>query len=525
MTVPRIMTVDKALKDRNLLGAALGAPTSWATWLVVLKAAFALPMSSEEQALFTTVAGTRAPPAKRVRELWCLVGRRGGKSRVAGLLAVYFACFVKHKLAPGEVGVALVLAASQEQAGVVFAYAKAALTASPVLRREIDSIIKNEIRLKNGIVIAVHANSFRTSRGRTVVACIFDECSFWRSDESATPDTETYSAILPSLATVNGMLISISSAYRRAGLMYTKHRDHYGVPSDDTLVVAGGSTQFNPTLDEHVIAAQRAADPVAARSEWDAEFRTDLSAFLDDAVIDRAIDYSRPLELPYLSGLFYRAFVDASGGVGKDAYTLAIAHKEGEHYVIDLVRGTAGAFDPEAVTTEYSRLCREYKVFSVTGDNYAAQWVAGAWTKTSVSYTRSDIPKSQIYLEAAPLFARGLVVLPDHARLLRELRLLERRTHRSGRDTVDHGRNGHDDHSNAVCGVLRVLSDHLGASGTGLDYSGFQDGPDEDPALVRTEIAKRRFREEWGKFNGPSIPQPPADLLRQIEEFTDAKAK
>jgi hypothetical protein len=90
---------------------------------------------------------------------------------------------------------------------------------------------------------------------------------------------------------------------------------------------------------------------------------------------------------------------------------------------------------------------------------------------------RSDIPKSQIYLEAAPLFARGLVVLPDHPRLLRELRLLERRTHRSGRDTVDHGRNGHDDHSNAVCGVLRVLSDHLG---TGLDYSGFSDTPAED---------------------------------------------
>jgi hypothetical protein len=31
-----------------------------------------------------------------------------------------------------------------------------------------------------------------------------------------------------------------------------------------------------------------------------------------------------------------------------------------------------------------------------------------------------------------PLFARGLVRLPNHQRLLRELRLLERHTHRSG---------------------------------------------------------------------------------------------
>jgi hypothetical protein len=61
-------------------------------------------------------------------------------------------------------------------------------------------------------------------------------------------------------------------------------------------------------------------------------------------------------------------------------------------------------------------------------------------------------------LECAPLFARGLVRLPNHAKLLRELRLLERRVHRSGKDSVDHGRNGHDDHANAVCGVLQLLS-------------------------------------------------------------------
>ena len=64
-------------------------------------------------------------------------------------------------------------------------------------------------------------------------------------------------------------------------------------------------------------------------------------------------------------------------------------------------------------------------------------------------------------MECLPLFARGLVALPDHKRLLRELRLLERHTHRSGRDTVDHGKNGSDDYSNSVCGVLRDLSTHL----------------------------------------------------------------
>src|ERR1017187_6639173 len=78
-----------------------------------------------------------------------------------------------------------------------------------------------------------------------------------------------------------------------------------------------------------------------AASEWDGGFRDDIASFLDDALIDAAIMHDRPLELPPRSHpYFYRAFTDSAGGTGRDAYTLAIAHKEGERYVIDVVRGT-----------------------------------------------------------------------------------------------------------------------------------------------------------------------------------------
>ena len=310
------ITIDVALTDARLLGAALGDPTSWSTWMAVLKAAFAIEVTADELELFHAVAGQRKLPKRRVRELWCLVGRRGGKSRVAAMVACFIAIFVKHKLAPGELGTVLILAASTDQAQVVLGYVKSFLSESPVLRKEIEAITATEVRLRNKIAISVRANSFRTTRGRTLVACVFDECSFWRDDTSASPDSETYSAILPSLATVNGLLVSISSAYRRAGLMYSKHRDFFGVDSDDTLVVSGTSRQFNPTLDAAVIAAQRAADPVAARSEWDSEFRADLATFIDDELIERAVDYGRPIELPPRDGIFYKCFIDASGGAG-----------------------------------------------------------------------------------------------------------------------------------------------------------------------------------------------------------------
>ncbi|MEI9899645.1 MAG: hypothetical protein WDN31_05285 [Hyphomicrobium sp.] len=40
--------------------------------------------------------------------------------------------------------------------------------------------------------------------------------------------------------------------------------------------------------------------------------------------------------------------------------------------------------------------------------------------------------------------------MPDLPQLIRELRLLERRTHRSGKDTVDHGSGGSDDYANVL---------------------------------------------------------------------------
>jgi hypothetical protein len=453
-------TIDRALTDKRLLGAELGDIASWATWQVALKAAFALPLSPKERKIFTAIAGNRGLPKRRVRELWCVIGRGGGKSRMAAALGDYFALFPKHRLARGEQGMVLILAASKEQAGVVFGYAEGFLQSSAALRKEIISTTRSEIRLRNNIAIAVHSNSFRTIRGRTLCAAIFDETAFWRDETTAMPDIETYTAVLPSLARTGGMLIGISTPYRKLGLLYQKHRDHFGVDGDDVLVVQGPALTFNSTLDVAAIDAARAMDPAAAGAEWDAIFRSDIGAFLDDELIDRAIDIGRPLELPPRDGVVYWAFVDASGGaVNGDAYTIAIGHREGDVFVVDVVRGRNGPFDPQEVTKEYAQLCRDYHISRVTGDNYAAQWVVDAWRKAAgFEYVPSRLPRSEIYLECLPTFTRGLVRLPDHARLVRELRLLERQTHRSGKDAVNHPRNGHDDHANVACGVIDLIT-------------------------------------------------------------------
>jgi hypothetical protein len=131
----------------------------------------------------------------------------------------------------------------------------------------------------------------------------------------------------------------------------------------------------------------------------------------------------------------------------------------------------------------------------VTGDNFAQEWVAAAWSKCGVRYVKSELPKSQIYLECVPSWTRGLVSIPDHKRLLRELRLLERHTHRSGRDTVDHGKSGSDDYANAVAGVLRDLSSQLSYLEALIRATAEED---EDPSSEAARAARdQAYRNEF----------------------------
>jgi hypothetical protein len=66
----------------------------------------------------------------------------------------------------------------------------------------------------------------------------------------------------------------------------------------------------------------------------------------------------------------------------------------------------------------------------------------------------SERSKSEIYADFLPLLNSGHVELVDSRRLVLQLANLERRTARSGKDSIDHAPGGHDDVANAAAGVL-----------------------------------------------------------------------
>ena len=126
--------------------------------------------------------------------------------------------------------------------------------------------------------------------------------------------------------------------------------------------------------------------------------------------------------------------------------------------MVDVVKGEQPPFDPHSVVQQFAALAREYGITEVTGDNYGANLVQAAWESCGIRYVRSPLNKSQLYIETLPSYTRGIVSIPKHKQLIRELRLLERKPHSGGRDSVDHPRGGTDDYGNALAGALYLCS-------------------------------------------------------------------
>ena len=84
-------TILDALGDPALFAPLFG-DGSWRPWRVALAALFGLPIDdAADLTLFRECTGRTDPPTRQAREGWFVVGRRGGKSRVMALVAVFLA--------------------------------------------------------------------------------------------------------------------------------------------------------------------------------------------------------------------------------------------------------------------------------------------------------------------------------------------------------------------------------------------------------------------------------------------------
>lgn len=452
------MDIIRAIQDKHLLKPLFRDMASWEAWQTFLKVLFALPLKKTEKALYRESTGRETTPGQPFREAWVVAGRRSGKSFIAALVAVFLACFRDYHshLAPGERTMILVIAADRSQAQNIFRYVKGILASNPMLSKMIELEKAESLDLMNRVTLQISTCSYKSVRGVTAAAVICDEVAFWRADDGANPATEVLRAVRPALATIpDSLLLAISSPYSRSGPLWQAFQDHHGKDDSDVLCWQAPTMVMNPTISQKLIDRDMARDPEAARAEWLAEFRSDLEAFLPIEAI-QAVTMPGRYELPPLGDLHYVAFVDPSGG-RRDAAALAIGHKEGGRVVVDVARRWKAPHDPGIVAADMAGVLKAYRVRKVSGDRYAGGWPEQEFTKHGIAYIPADRDKSALYLTFLPMVLSGQVELLDNQTLFNELRAMERRTRKGGRDLVDHPPRGHDDLANAVAGVCSQM--------------------------------------------------------------------
>ena len=455
------MNIIEAIDDPQLLGASIRDAESWKPWRALLAAAFGLPLSEDALALYRACTGRRVPPGAPAAYLWLVIGRRGGKSFAMALIAVFLAAFRDWRkyLSPGERAIVLLVAADREQAKILHRYCQGILS-PPILQSLVLNVTASEIELKGGVTIEVVTRSYRTVRGRSVCVAVLDELAFWRDDDSANPDSEVLNAVRASMATFgsDAMVIAGSSPYARRGVLWDAFRRWHGKDDARNLVWQAATRTMNPTVSQEFVDAEFERDPASATAEYFAEFRSDIAAFVDLAVLE-ACTAEGVFEIPPMSGASYIAFVDPSGG-SSDSMTLAIAHREDDGVaVLDCVREVMAPFSPEIVVEDFCLTLAAYGVAKVCGDGYAGEWPREQFAKRNVTYEPSEKVKSDIYRDMLPLLNSRKCQLLDNRRLISQLHGLERRTARGGRDSIDHGPGAHDDIANAVAGAI-VLAAH-----------------------------------------------------------------
>jgi hypothetical protein len=432
---------------------------SWDAWRAILGAMFGLKLTAAERKVVEECTGRTDLPAKAFNETWVAVGRRGGKSKIVALIGVYLACFRDwtQYLSLGERGKVLVIACDRTQAGVIFGYCDGMISSIPELAALVTRRTENALELSNGINIEIATASYRSVRGATIVACLLDEVAFWRNqDTAANPDSEIIRALRPAMSTVPGsILIGASSPYGRRGVLWDQYERYHGKDGAPVLVIQAPTKTMNPRIPQSLIDRAVEEDPASSQAEYFASFRVDFEGFLDRDLVGAAVDKGVVVRAPE-SGVRYVAFCDPAGGTGKDSMTMAIAHLSKDKVILDLVYEKRPPFNTTAVVAEIAALLRQYRVHEVTGDHFAAGWPIDAFREQRIKYVQCDRNRSQVYMDALPLFTSGRVRLIENPRMIDQFIGLERKTG-AGADKVDHKRNGSDDCCNSAAGALTMV--------------------------------------------------------------------
>jgi Terminase large subunit, T4likevirus-type, N-terminal len=404
-----------------------------------LKSIYGLPLDDVELEIYLRGTGRETYIPREQREATLLGGRRGGKTGKLGARIAMYEAFRYTRNPRGERRFVMLIAPVIAQAKLAFDFILGEILNSPILRSKIAKVGRNEIELKNGIVIGCYACSLITVRGRAAVAIICDEICFWRNEvTSVHNDEEVLAALRPSTATFpTSKIIKISTPNVKRGVVYDEFQRRAVL---DHHVWQLSTQELNPTISNEFLEAERKRNPEDFKREYLAQFVDSVVSWIEPEVLARCVIKGR-MELPPLSSATYAAAIDPA--FKHSDFAMAIAHQaDRDLIVLDRVPFWTGSkrapLGFQWVCGQVAGILGQYGLNVLKGDQFAAVAIKQEFMKLGISYgevTFGRNTRGQLFNNLLHVIEQQQIELLDHPELLRQLRSLE--VHRSSDGNID----------------------------------------------------------------------------------------
>ncbi|WP_009630207.1 phage terminase-like protein, large subunit [Synechocystis sp. PCC 7509] len=410
--------------------------------------------------------------------VWAL-GRRSGKTLMSAIVATYCATMLadeyKRHLRPGEKFYIISVANTIDQAKIALQGVKDLINGSPILKPLIVRETTDTLELRNGAVFRALTASSRSGRGMACPLLIFDELAHAVDTEAGNAaGSSLYQALSPSVAQFGkiGKILLLSSPWIQSGIFWDLYKQAASGNFAHMQVVQAPTWEVNTTISAEFLEQEKARDPELFKVEYGAQFTGNIAAFIDNQLVDAAINSDRGLLPPLnkFNGTYYLALDPAKGG--RDAYTACIVHYDGELVVVDQFHQFAptwgdGKKTQVAVSLVEDWILEQHKAYgfaSVVLDQYNSsstiQRLSGRVKIRELTWTASS--KTEAYSKLRELFNGGSIELYPHPKANGQIKNLTVTYRPNGTWGVSGGTGAAvDDYPSALAGAVLMATNRI----------------------------------------------------------------
>lgn len=302
----------------------------------------------------------------------------------------------------------------------------------------------------------------RSVRGRSLVGVVLDECAFFEDDNHVVNDKELFAAIQPRMMKGSQLIIA-STPWADTGLLYELYRQNFENPKNAVVAVAPTLLMMPTDEMKEAVQAMMQTDPEKAQQEFFAKFMTGgEGSFFDSKSVEACIDYSRPFNLSPDSKCIACAGADLA--FKQDNAAIVVVHYKNDMFhvaYLEEFKPDAGEpLLPSKIFSSFSQTLADYHLDYAIADRFNEAPFREHLEKNGMSLI--NIPEGQdgkieMYSRLKSLLREGRVSMPDHPRMIKQLKSITSRPTSAGKLLIELPRNRGDGHSDLVSALVAAI--------------------------------------------------------------------